>query len=309
MIELNKSLFSKQIVKFLGKANNNNNLVRFISSIDDISDHCFSFATKLNEELVDKINRCKQCTIILKVPLPSDKNHCIITHDNPKLAFSQVINSLIPETNYNPNTTFLSHNNQFIGRNSKIHDSAKVGNNVVIGKNCIIMPNAVIHNNVTIGDGVVIDSGSVIGSRGFGFTQNKDSSWVEFPQIAGVTIEDNVYIGSNTCIDSGSLTRTIIGKGTKIDNLVHIGHNCKIGKNCIITASSCISGSVVIGDNNWVGPNSSIINKCVTGENVTIGIGTNVLKDCISDSRVCGNPALPTKQFGKMLFWIKKTFK
>jgi len=130
-----------------------------------------------------------------------------------------------------------------------------------------------------------------IGNEGFGFVQDYDGAWIRFPHHGGIIIGDDVEIGDNVCIDRGSLSDTVIGKGVKIDNLVHIAHNVTIGENSMIVAKSMIAGSVKIGDNCWISPSSNIRNGIKIGNNVMVGMGSNVVKDIPDNVVVAGNPA------------------
>jgi UDP-3-O-[3-hydroxymyristoyl] glucosamine N-acyltransferase len=142
-----------------------------------------------------------------------------------------------------------------------------------------IHPTAVIGKCVTLGEDVSIGACSVIGSAGFGVSRMRDGQLRQFPQIGGVIIEDGVTIKANVCVDRGALGDTVIGEGSRIDNLCHIAHNCKIGRNVSIVASSMIAGSVTIGDNSWIAPNASILNGIKIGKNCVVGMGSVVLSD------------------------------
>ena len=123
-----------------------------------------------------------------------------------------------------------------IGDGCMIHPSVNIGNNVTIGENCTIYPNAVIYDNTVIGNDVIIHSGSIIAADGFGY-KFRNNEHIKVPHVGNVVIADNVEIGANTCIDRGALGSTLIDAGSKIDNLVQIGHNNKIGKNVIMSES------------------------------------------------------------------------
>jgi UDP-3-O-[3-hydroxymyristoyl] glucosamine N-acyltransferase len=137
---------------------------------------------------------------------------------------------------------------------------------------------------------VKIGKNTVIGGDGFGYARDTDGMLVKMPHQGNVIIEENVEIGSNTCIDRAVIGSTVIGAGTKIDNLVHIAHGVKIGKNCLIVAGAVIGGSCEIGDNCFIGINASVKNKVKIGNNVTIGMGAVVLKDVPDGATVVGNP-------------------
>lgn len=151
---------------------------------------------------------------------------------------------------------------------------------------------AIITDAVTLGKNVTISPYCTIGFEGFGFIKKDgEEKYHNFPHYERVIIEDDVEIFPFTNIDRGALTDTVIGKGTKIDHYCHIGHNVKIGKNCIITACVVIAGSVTIGDNVYIGINSSIRDYIHIGNNVTIGMGSVVVRDVPDNMIVYGNPA------------------
>lgn len=133
-----------------------------------------------------------------------------------------------------------------IGNHTKIGNGTSIGENVRIGNNCLIYPNVTIYDNVTIGDNVIIHAGAVIGADGFGFIPAANP--IKIPQKGTVIIEDFVEIGANTCIDRATIGATVIGYGTKIDNLVMVGHNTRIGKSCLIASQVGFSGSIEAGD-------------------------------------------------------------
>ena len=155
-----------------------------------------------------------------------------------------------------------------------------------------IHPTAVI-SNAKIGKNVIIGAGAVIGGEGFGYMPDENGELIQFPHIGKVIIEDDVEIGANVCIDRGALGDTIIGKGTKIDNLVHIAHNVEIGKNCQIICHVSLGGSVKIGDNSFIGIGASIRNQIKIGKNVMVGMGAVVVKDVPDNTTMVGNPANP----------------
>ena len=141
------------------------------------------------------------------------------------------------------------------------------------------------------GKNVIIGENCSIGNDGFQYIENPEGRLVKFPHFGNVIIEDDVEIGNNTCIDRGALSNTIIRKGVKIDNLVHIAHNVDIGENTMVVAQSMVAGSVKIGKNCWISPSSCIKNKIIIGDNVLIGMGAVVIRDVESNSVMIGNPA------------------
>ncbi len=184
-----------------------------------------------------------------------------------------------------------------IGQNSIIGHNSIIESNVHIGKNCIIGNNVIIKNSL-IGKNVRILDGSVIGKKGFGFFPNKKAN-LRYPHIGMVIIHDNVEIGCNNTIDRGSISNTIIGTNTFLDNQVHIAHNVNIGKNCIITGQVGIAGSASIGDNVMIGGQTGISGHIKIGNNVQIGGGSGVVKNIPDNTRVMGYPARDIKSFLK----------
>lgn len=163
--------------------------------------------------------------------------------------------------------------NTSIGEGAQIFDGVKIGKNISIGKDTIVHPNCVIYDDVSIGSDCVIHAGTIIGADGFGYVRDGENGYVKFPQIGTVVIEDDVEIGANTCVDRGALGETFIGRGTKIDNLVQIAHNVRIGRRVVIAAQTGISGSTIIEDD------------CVIGGQVGIGDHARVLSGAVVGSQ------------------------
>ena len=195
------------------------------------------------------------------------------------------------------------------GQNILIGTNVKIGANCLIGHNTIIESNVIIGDNCSIGSNVIIRNtliknnvsildGCVIGKKGFGFFPNKEKN-IRYPHIGIVIIEDNCEIGCGSTIDRGSLSNTIIGKNTYLDNQVHIAHNNKIGQNCIIAGQVGFAGSSTLGNNVMIGGQAGISGHLKVGSNVQIGGGSGVIKDIPDNSKVMGYPAKDLKKFIK----------
>lgn len=187
----------------------------------------------------------------------------------------------------------------YIGEGAKIeskviiYPGVYIGEGVTISEGTIIYPNVVIQDDCSIGKKVIIHSGVIIGSDGFGFVKDENSHHFKIPQVGKVIIEDEVEIGANTCIDRASFGLTKIGRGTKIDNLVQIGHNVIIGKDCIIVSQVGISGSVNIGNRCILAGQAGVKDHITIGDDSIILGRAGVLKDVPEKSIYYGMPAGP----------------
>ena len=273
-----------------------------VAALETASTGDIAFVEKIDGEIVSNAS----CLI---VPNNFEGSNSIpfIKAANPKLAFAQIAAVLHPAKNRPPEihasaviaTNALIGKDVFlgaftcVGENSSVGDGthlragAKVGDDVKIGKNCVLHPNVFIEDGCSIGDNVVLHSGVVIGADGFGYVRDTDS-YVKFPQIGTVVIENNVEIGANSCVDRGALGETRIGEGTKIDNLVQIAHNVQIGNRVIIAAQTGISGSTVIEDD------------CVIGGQVGMGDHARVLSGAVIGSQA---GVLPGKIVRPGIWW------
>jgi len=199
-----------------------------------------------------------------------------------------------------------------IGANTKIGDNVIIGANctigarVVMGENTRIYPNTCLYDGVIIGRRVIIHSGTIIGADGFGYVKT-NGEILKVPQLGTVIIEDNVEIGANTCIDRGAFDDTVISEGTKLDNLVQIAHNVKLGKNVLIAAQTGISGSVTVGDDAMMGGQAGIVDHVRIGKNVKIAAQAGVIGN-VGDGKEClGYPAREAKEMIKMIafsWWL-----
>jgi UDP-3-O-[3-hydroxymyristoyl] glucosamine N-acyltransferase len=231
----------------------------------------------------------------------------------------------------------LIHRSVVIHPSARLHESVMVGANSVIGpsvaiaqgtsvaggcvisadaeigRDCMLHANVTIYPRVRLGDRVIVHAGAVLGSDGFGYVRDESNGRYEkFPQIGKLEIEDDVEIGANSTIDRGALDTTLIGRGTKIDNLVHIGHNCRIGKNVIIAAQTGLSGSVTIDDNTVIGGQVGIGEHARIEEGVLLGGQAGVLPGKILRGKgiaFWGTPARPVREYLKQLASLERIAK
>jgi len=192
-----------------------------------------------------------------------------------------------------------------IGDNTRIGAGCVMGANVVIGRDCELYPNVTVYSGVRIGDRVVVHAGAVLGSDGFGYVRDeKTGRYEKFPQIGRLEIEDDVEIGANATIDRGALDVTRIGRGTKIDNLVHVGHNVQVGEDVVIAAQTGLSGSAVVKNNVVIGGQAGIADHVRIEEGAILGAQSGIpSKKIIRGKGVVfwGTPARPIREYLKQL--------
>jgi UDP-3-O-[3-hydroxymyristoyl] glucosamine N-acyltransferase len=200
-----------------------------------------------------------------------------------------------------------------IGENTRIAAGCAIGAGVNIGVDCRIYPNVTIYPGTTLGDRVIIHAGAVLGSDGFGYVRDRKTGHYEkFPQVGRLVIEDDVEIGANTTIDRGALDETRICRGAKIDNLVHIGHNCHIGEDVVIAAQTGLSGSIVIEKGVVLGGQVGIGEHARVEEGVMLGGQGGVLPNKVLRGKgvaFWGTPAQPVRQYLKQLATLARLAK
>ena len=195
-----------------------------------------------------------------------------------------------------------------VGQGCEIGAGAVVGGGVSVGKDCVIGPRVVIYSGTTLGDRVRVQAGAVLGSEGFGYVREK-AGYFGFPQIGTLWIGDDVEIGANSTVDRGALGETRIGRGTKIDNLVHIAHNCLIGEDVIIAAQVGMAGSCVIEDRAMLGGQVGLGERVTIGKGVVLGGQGGVLPGKRIDGEgvvYWGTPAQPVREYLRDLARIRK---
>ena len=247
--------------------------------------------------------------------------------EEPYVAFAKLMQVFFPEKLPEPQISefaFVSKTakvgkNCFIGFGVYVGDEtvledevyifpgSYVGNHCHIGKGTVIFPNVVVYDGVKIGKYVRIHSGTVVGSDGFGYAfSKKEGKIYKIPQVGGVVIEDFVEIGANTTIDRGTIGNTVIGEGTKIDNLVQIGHNVKIGKWCFVVSQVGISGSAKIGNYVTLAGKVGVAGHVEVADGVTVTAKAGVTKDIKKSGIYSGFPAKPHNEWKKIEVLISK---
>ncbi len=176
-----------------------------------------------------------------------------------------------------------------------LYSGVSIGRGCRLGRGCVLHPNVTLYPRTTLGQRVIIHSGTVIGADGFGYVFDGNRQ-VKMPQTGGVEIHDDVEIGANSCVDRATFGTTVLERGVKIDNLVHIGHNCRVGENTVIVGCVGISGSVRIGKNCILAGQAGVIDHINIGDGVTVMVQTAVTKDIPSNTVVSGNYCRPHRE-------------
>jgi len=287
-----------------------NTVVTGICGIKEAKEGDLTFIA--NPRYLSLMNHTKASAIITSRDVKSAPKPIIRT-DNPSTAFARMVSLMAPNEVKRPkgiHPTAVIGEKVKLGRNVAIQpyvvieDNVEVKDNTVlytgtyvghhakIGKDCVVYPYVIIRERVVIQNRVIIHGGTVIGSDGFGFSTVKGVHH-RIPQIGNVVIEDDVEIGANVTIDRARFDKTIIKKGTKVDNLVQIAHNVVVGDNSIIVAQSGISGSTTIGKNVTLAGQSGVIGHINIGDNAVVAAQAGVTKSVPPNACVSGYPAKP----------------
>ena len=272
-----------------------------------------------NERYSKFVNNTNASAVIVSKDFKDNVDCALLKVDNPDDSFGKV--ALLFHKKISPKkgiheSAFISQDvklgkNISIGPNSSIDSDVKIGDNTIIGSNVVIGSGTVIGNNshilssvtireqCVIGSNVIIHNGSVIGSDGFGYSLEKNGKRKKIPQLGIVVIEDDVEIGANSCIDRARFGKTIIGQGTKIDNLVQVAHNVCIGEDVVICGQVGIAGSSKIGDKTILAGQVGVSGHLNVGKNVIANAQAGITKNIKSGSHVMGMPAIDSKKFNK----------
>jgi UDP-3-O-[3-hydroxymyristoyl] glucosamine N-acyltransferase len=271
----------------------------------------------------------KACVAVVNqdIALEPGENRAFIKVKNADLAMSQVLEMFAPPTPIFKTDIHKTANideTATIGNGSRIGAGSYIGPKVVIGDNVTIYPNVTILDECSVGNNTVIWSGTVlrerchvgndcifhpnatIGADGFGFRPDPERGLVKIPQIGNVIIGNNVEIGANTCVDRGKFSSTVLGDGCKIDNLVQIGHNSKLGKFCIMAGNSGLAGSVTLGNGVIIGGSASIKDHTTIGDGAIVGAGSGVTGDIEAGKTMLGYPAVEAREALKQWAILKR---
>jgi len=287
-----------------------NVLIKGASGIREAAEGEITFLA--NTRYIALMDKTRAAAIITSSDAQTTSKPIILTQ-NPSLAFIKIISMFAPDDLWHPggiDYTVVMGKNVVLGKNvaigayTVIEDNVTIGDNVIIyagcyighhskiGERTLIYPHVSIRERISIGRGVIIHSGAVIGSDGFGFV-TVEGVHHKVPQVGTVEIDDDVEIGANTTIDRARFDKTIIGRGTKIDNLVQLGHNVVIGANALIVAQAGISGSTILGNNVTIGGQAGTVGHINIGDQAVVTAQSGVAKSVPPGEMVSGYPARP----------------
>jgi UDP-3-O-[3-hydroxymyristoyl] glucosamine N-acyltransferase len=295
--------------------------------LEDASDSEISFIG--NKKYEKFWSSSKACVAVVNedISIEPGDNRAFIKVKNADLAMSQVLELFakpMPSFSVDIHPTAVIDKSAVIGIGAKIGAGSYIGPNAKIGENAIIYPNVTVLDECTIGKNTVLWSGTVvrerchigndciihpnatIGADGFGFRPCPERGLVKIPQIGNVIIGNNVEIGANSCVDRGKFSSTVLGDGCKIDNLVQIGHNSKLGRFCIMAGHSGLAGSVTLGDGVIIGGSASIKDHATLGSGVIVGAGSGVTCDVPAGKTVLGYPAVEARDALKQWAILKR---
>ena len=290
-------------------------IIRGVSDIKNGAPDTITFL--FNSKHKELINQTSASAIIVSDAILLHNKSGIIV-DNPRLAMAKVLKLFDPQidTEKGIHTTAIIHKSAQIGKNvdigafsvigkntqiaddTIIHNNVSIGDNVTIGTNVAILPQVAIYARTNIGNNVIIDMGTVIGSSGYGYETENDVHH-KIPQIGSIVIEDDVEIGANCTIDRGTIGNTVIGQGTKLDNLVHIAHNVKIGKGCLLMGLVGIAGGTTVGDYCIFAGQCGVTNGINIGARAIFVAKTGVAKSVPGNKIYAGMPARELREKNK----------
>ena len=229
--------------------------------------------------------------------LAADGVACVAASKNPRLDIIRVADRFFPVPRP-----------EGVSPHAVVSEEAELGAGVFAGPGCtigrckvgdgtVVHAGAHLYDGVTLGERCIVHSGAVLGADGFGYERDEDGVPRKFPHLAGIVIGDDVEIGANAAVDRGALSDTVIGDRSKIDNLVHVAHNARIGEDVMIAAGACVAGSATIGSRSWIGPLATVSNRITVGEDAWVSLGSVVTRDVEAGQQVTGNFALPHETF------------
>lgn len=246
---------------------------------------------------------CAAGVLLAREPAPG---RTVVVVADPKAAFALALSELFPEVQA-PGVRAGAHVDPtaVLGPGVVVHAGAWVGPGVEIGEDSVIFPNAVLYPGTRLGRRCRVHAGAVLGADGFAY-QPGPTGPLKVPHIGGLRVGDDVEIGANTTIDRGFLEDTVIGAGSKIDNLVQIGHNARLGRAVVLAAQVGLAGSVVLGDGVLMGGQAGVADHVALGDGARVGAQSGVGRDVPPGGAVLGSPAVPVRLARRMYVVLKQ---
>lgn len=292
-----KKIYLSEIIDFLGEkvigvdGSTDNTYIDNLAEVERVNETTLDWIKPSKPNKQEIAENSKAHVLLVDETIATIQGKVLIRVKNPKVALAEVGNHFfVEQPKSGIHSTAVIDIEAIIGKGVTIGAYCVIGK-AIIGDNCVLDSNIRIYDDVVMGKGCVVKAGAVLGGAGFGYERDVDGNKFRFPQIGQLIIGDYVEVGANTCIDRGALADTIIGDYTKINNLCHIAHNNKIGRNVTITGCVNVSGSNVIDDDVWIAPNSTIRGWVHIGKGATVGMGAVVIKDIPEGETWVGNPA------------------
>lgn len=274
-----------------------------------------------DEKTLQRLETARVAVLVIPQKITAKTRHCVIQVRDTRLALAQltqlfdtrpqVAEGIHPSAVIHPSARLgndvhvaeksVIQANVVIGKGSRIGAGCVVSENVIMGENCLLHPNVTLYANVQLGLRVILHSGAVVGCDGFGYAPSSRGA-VKIHHLGSVRLGDDVEIGANTCIDRGTLADSVIGDRTKIDNLCQVGHNIKMGTDCLIAGRGAIAGSVTIGNRVTIGGSVGIADHLTIGDGATLAAGSGVSKDIPGGETWAGAPAVPFRKWVRGLY-------
>ncbi|MFW5999439.1 MAG: UDP-3-O-(3-hydroxymyristoyl)glucosamine N-acyltransferase [Halanaerobiaceae bacterium] len=305
----NKTLRAQEVAEIVGGRLEGDPKLKITSAcgLDESGPHTVTFAG--SEEYLKKVAGSEAGLVIVPEGMDIEGKNLLFV-DNPRLAYARISTFFVPEIFHSPGVDsravvaetarlgkdvsvhpgVIIEEGAVIGKNTILAPGVYIGKNVQIGEDCLLHPRVLVEYDSVLGDRVTVQAGTVIGSDGFGFASSEEGHY-KIPQLGRVIIEDDVEVGACVTIDRGASGDTVVGRGTKTDNLIQIAHNVKIGEECLLVAQVGISGSSLLGDRVTLAGKVGLAGHLEVGAHTTIAAGSIVTKDIPSGVFYSGNPA------------------
>lgn len=291
--------------------------VKRVASAKQPADNSLIFASDPDQAVLTGLEKITGCAIILPSRLrerarPIARANAVIIADDPRYRFAEILNAVVTPRDLRGKLIYDAQRHFYVGDNVTIDAAAVVepgatiatGSRIAAG--AFIMTGARLGPNVTVGANSVIKENCVVGGWGYGYALAQGKPPLRLPHLGGVTIGENCEVGSFTTVCSGTIEPTVIRDHAKIDDHVHIAHNCDIGEGAMVVACAEVSGSVKVGKRSWLGPNCSIIDRITIGDDCVVGMGAVVLKSLPDGSVVAGSPARLTTDLKRQSELLKR---